>query len=212
MCACLPQHPWLFIFSSRGHDRQSSDQKFSSRGYDRQSSEQNNRKLISLHNNGEDDKHADLQISIMNIIRCIGSIYFSGTICEYLSHVLLMDFLTTVKVILHQFWVKKMFPWKFNLEYGGTFTNLFMHVSSRNMFPTIRNRQICVHVYRPRHCCRDWLTFGCFVPMIALQSQEILNRPVFVLDILKISQWYLGAFPAGLTTYLSLSEEPCLQG
>jgi hypothetical protein len=36
--------PWLFIFSSWGHDRQSS--------------EQNNRKLISLHNNGEDDKHA----------------------------------------------------------------------------------------------------------------------------------------------------------
>jgi hypothetical protein len=31
---------------------------FSSRGYDRQSLEQNNRKLISLHNNGEDDKHA----------------------------------------------------------------------------------------------------------------------------------------------------------
>ena len=44
MCACLPQHPWWFIFSSGGHDRQSS--------------EQNNRKLISLHNNGEDDKHA----------------------------------------------------------------------------------------------------------------------------------------------------------
>ena len=43
MCACLPQHPWLFIFSSRGHDRQSSDQNFSSRGHDRQSSEQNNR-------------------------------------------------------------------------------------------------------------------------------------------------------------------------
>ena len=40
------------------HDRQSSDQNFSSRGYHRQSSEQNNRKLISLHNNGEDDKHA----------------------------------------------------------------------------------------------------------------------------------------------------------
>ena len=58
MCACLPQHSWLFIFSSRGHDRQSSDQNFSSRGYDGQSSEQNNRKLISLHNNGEDDKHA----------------------------------------------------------------------------------------------------------------------------------------------------------
>ena len=31
---------------------------FSSRGHDRQSSEQNNRKLISLHNNGVDDKHA----------------------------------------------------------------------------------------------------------------------------------------------------------
>jgi hypothetical protein len=48
----------LFIFSSQGHDRQSSDQNFSSRGYNRQSSEQNNRKLISLHNNGKDDKHA----------------------------------------------------------------------------------------------------------------------------------------------------------
>ena len=35
------------------------------------------------------------------------------------------------------------------------------------MFPTIRNLQIRVHVYRPRHCCGDWLTFGCFVPMIA---------------------------------------------
>jgi hypothetical protein len=40
----VPQHPWLFIFSSRGHDQQSS--------------EQNNGKLISLHNNGEDNKHA----------------------------------------------------------------------------------------------------------------------------------------------------------
>jgi hypothetical protein len=35
------------------------------------------------------------------------------------------------------------------------------------MFPTIRNLQIRVHVYRPRHGCGDWLTFGCFVPMIA---------------------------------------------
>jgi hypothetical protein len=42
-----------------------------------------------------------------------------------------------------------------------------MHVSSRNMFPTTRNLQICVHVYRPHHYCGDWLTFGCFVPMIA---------------------------------------------
>jgi hypothetical protein len=72
-----------------------------------------------------------------------------------------------LKVILHQFWVKKTFPWKFNLEYGGTFTKLFMHVSSWNMFPTIRNLQIRVHVYRPRHYCGDSLIFCCFVPMIA---------------------------------------------
>ena len=72
-----------------------------------------------------------------------------------------------LKVILHQFWVKKSFPWKFNLKYDGTFTKLFMDVSSRNMLPTTRNLQIRVHVYRPRHCCGDWLTFGCFVPMIA---------------------------------------------
>jgi hypothetical protein len=32
--------------------------KLSSWGHDRQSSEQNNRKLISLHSNGEEDKHA----------------------------------------------------------------------------------------------------------------------------------------------------------
>jgi hypothetical protein len=31
------------------------------------------------------------------------------------------------KVILHQFWVKKVFPWKFNMEYGGTF-NMVFHV------------------------------------------------------------------------------------
>jgi cellobiose-specific phosphotransferase system component IIC len=49
MCACLPQHPWLFIFSSRGHDWQSLNQNFSSQGHDQQSLEQNNRKLISLH-------------------------------------------------------------------------------------------------------------------------------------------------------------------
>ena len=42
-----------------------------------------------------------------------------------------------------------------------------MHVWSLNMFPTNRNLQIRVHVYRPRHYCGDWLTFGCFVPMIA---------------------------------------------
>jgi hypothetical protein len=43
---------------SRGHDRQSSDPNFSSRAHDRQSLEQNNQMLISLHNNGEDDKRA----------------------------------------------------------------------------------------------------------------------------------------------------------
>ena len=48
----------VFIFSSRGHDRQSWDQNFSSPGQDRQSSEQNTRKLINLHNNGENDKRA----------------------------------------------------------------------------------------------------------------------------------------------------------
>jgi hypothetical protein len=40
-------------------------------------------------------------------------------------------------------------------EHGGTFTKLFMHVSSRNMFPTTRNMQIRVHVFRPRHYCGD---------------------------------------------------------
>ena len=67
-----------------------------------------------------------------------------------------------IKVILHQFWVKKMFPRKFNLEYDGTFTKLFMHVSSRNMFPTNRNLQIRVHVYRSRHYCGDWFKFRLF--------------------------------------------------
>jgi len=27
--------------------------------------------------------------------------------------------------------------------------------------------EIRVHAYRPRLCYGDWLTFGCFVPMIA---------------------------------------------
>ena len=45
--------------------------------------------------------------------------------------------------------MKKIFPRKFNLDYGGTFTKLFMHVSRRNMSPTTRNLQIHVHAYRP---------------------------------------------------------------
>ena len=67
-----------------------------------------------------------------------------------------------IKVILLQFWVKKLFPWKFNLEYGGTLTKLFMHVPSWNMFPTIKNLQIRLHVYRPRHCCGDLINFQLF--------------------------------------------------
>ena len=58
-------------------DRQSSDQNFSSRGNDRQSSEQNNRRLISLHNNGEDEKHAHRFVVVGNIFRletCMNSL------------------------------------------------------------------------------------------------------------------------------------------
>ena len=64
-----------------------------------------------------------------------------------------------LNVILHQFWVKKNFPWKFNLEYDGTFTKFFMHVSSRNMLPTTRYLQFRVNVYRHRHCCGDELVW-----------------------------------------------------
>jgi hypothetical protein len=38
---------------------------------------------------------------------------------------------------------------------GNDRQSLFMHVSSRNMFPTTRNLQIRVHVFRPRHYCED---------------------------------------------------------
>jgi hypothetical protein len=62
-------------------------------------------------------------------------------------------------MIGNHFWVKNMFAWNSNLEYGGIFTKLFTHVLSRNMFPTTRNRQIRVHVYRPRHCCGDFRMF-----------------------------------------------------
>jgi hypothetical protein len=37
---------------------------------------------------------------------------------------LLAEYPLMIKVILHQFWVKKFFHWKFNLEYSGTFTNM----------------------------------------------------------------------------------------
>ena len=57
VCVLTSASMIVYLFFTR-HDRQSSDQNFSSRGYDQQSSEQNNRKLISLHNNGEDNKHA----------------------------------------------------------------------------------------------------------------------------------------------------------
>jgi len=104
------------------------------------------------------------------ILMIISSCSLSNTFmtvcnCDFWFLIVLLSWL--LKVILHQFWVKKIFRWKFNLEYGGTFIKLFMHVSNRNMFPTTRNLQIRAHVYHPRHCCGDWLTFGCFVPMIA---------------------------------------------
>jgi hypothetical protein len=47
------------------------------------------------------------------------------------------------------------FPLNIHLKYGGTFTKLFMHVSSRNMFPTTRNLENRVHVCRPCHCRGD---------------------------------------------------------
>jgi hypothetical protein len=90
--------------------------------------------------------------------------------------------------------MKTIFPWKFNLEYDGTFTKLFVHVSSRNMFPTTRNLQIRVHVYRPRHYGGDWLTFGCFVPMIAdhnlvkkgfgpmIADHDLVNKRLTIMD------------------------------
>jgi hypothetical protein len=117
MCACLPQHPWLFIFSSRCHDQQSSDQNFSSRGH-----------LVK---------------------EC--SENYATEFVDWRTDEMCSKYVRGFKVILHQFWVKKIFPWKFNLEYSGTFTKLFMHISSRNMFPTTRNLQIRVHVYRSRH-------------------------------------------------------------
>ena len=79
------------------------------------------------------------------------------------------------KVILHQFWVKKICPWNINLEYGGTFTKLFMHVSSRNVFPTTRNLQIRVHVYRLRHCCGDFRLF-CSDDCRSWPREEKLNN------------------------------------
>ena len=46
-------HPFIFSWSAIIEPK-----PFFTRYNDRQSSEQNNRKLISLHNNGEDEKHA----------------------------------------------------------------------------------------------------------------------------------------------------------
>jgi hypothetical protein len=56
-----------------------------------------------------------------------------------------------------------------------------MHVSSRNMFPTTRNLQICVHVYRPRHYCGDWLTKNSSHDMKETDSSIIIVRNVCVL-------------------------------
>jgi hypothetical protein len=43
----------------------------------------------------------------------------------------------------------------------------------------------CVHVYRPHHCCGDWLTFGCFVPMIA--DHNIVKKSFGPLILTKIN-------------------------
>ena len=51
-------------------------------------------------------------------------------------------------------------------------TTIILHVYGRNMFIATRNLQIRVHVYRPRHYCGNWLTFGCFVPMIQIKSNQ----------------------------------------
>jgi hypothetical protein len=64
-----------------------------------------------------------------------------------------------------------MFPWKFNLEYGGTFTKLFMHVSphknnckTKNWFTRhetdrfLNNLcQKCVRAYLSIHACLSFL-------------------------------------------------------
>jgi hypothetical protein len=72
--------------------------------------------------------------------------------------------LTSASMIVYVFVTRSWSAWKFNLEYGGTSTKLSMQDSSRKMFPTIWNLQIRVHVYCPRHCCGELLTFGCFFP------------------------------------------------
>ena len=63
--------------------------------------------------------------------------------CFILSEKIYLTYWSLIKVILHQFWVKKIFPWKFNLEYGGTFTKL-------------ANPCACLSS-SPLHC-GDWLT------------------------------------------------------
>jgi hypothetical protein len=124
----LPQHPWLFILSSRGHDRQSSDQHFSSRGHDRQSSEQNNRKLISLHNNGEDDKHAHgfaesesiffLQLFICDTHRFFFFFHQLNTCCQIFCDLLLKSaferIFNVMQLILVK--IKWQIKWKYLIQ------------------------------------------------------------------------------------------------
>jgi hypothetical protein len=84
--------------------------------------------------------------------------------------------------------------WFIRHETGGIFTKLFMHVSSRNMFPTTRNLQIRVHVYRPRHCCGDWSTFGCFVPL--MRTVQLMNKNIYIFRVYHIriiakTNWFI---------------------
>jgi hypothetical protein len=55
--------------------------------------------------------------------------------------------LFSFKIILHQFWVKTISPWKFNLEYGGTFTKL-LHDTDRFLNNYC---QECVRAYLSIH-------------------------------------------------------------
>jgi hypothetical protein len=63
--------------------------------------------------------------------------------------------------------VKKFFPWKFNLEYDVpllSYSCVFqVEICSQQLEIC---KSVCMFIVL-RHCCGDWLTFGCFVPMIA---------------------------------------------
>jgi hypothetical protein len=91
------------------------------------------------------------------------------------SYLALCFMCSKLRVILLQFWVKKFFPWKFNLEYGGTFTKLFVHVSSRNMFPTIRNLQFFLGFFLKKKPPKLLLWIFC-----TRRKRLKINPPLFI--------------------------------